>query len=817
MMSREHHRRRSPESSRRRRRERRDSREQLQSHPMPASIPTTIPTSIPTPYQEPFPPQQSDGRDRDYGFSSSYSSTTTSSSTSSSLLNISRPAKKFAIGAFFSGDGRKLHRRVRKKRSKLLRFGNSSSSSVGSDLAYGRGYIDRRRSREFSPPSGHRPPRRHGDPDRPSPPKRAQTDEEIIELGRKFAELARQQNNEDLRAAGRKRPSTLSGAVTALNQFRRTNSGNLNRGIGNSKPQRDSSDDSDWESASSDDESSEGSSDNGLVYGSSHYLPSSSGRPSHLSTTDQPAQAYPHDRPLNRKPSLVDPKLFGPINSLRGFVQTPCGFERVDRNTVGDPHSRYEPPIAPGETAPPTDGRPLQHVYPEPTSDPSRFDAGRGSVASAREDSAYRSRPEPVVIQQPKPIAPVHSRSSKRPSLAKIVAPNTGIGLPAGPVVSAAWSSDAAIDQETYPDDTTQGPQHAGDERYYRKYRRIADRDVLPDAPLEKLPEPEPEARVDEGEKPRRDKRVTDTDRERRSRGRGKHRDAEDRIAKVEQYRDDLGDDGKVNRSVVHGARNDNLASSEDPNITLSKGPIDPFQYQVADDAFPTPRHGTPTESLPPVIMTVEREPDFSNFESYDPYERLSRKDSFERERQLAQKTPEPDEQATIALKEAAFAAAAAAAAGIAARKLQRTPKHDISSQEHSQRSSSSPRAKDPVLDDADRAYREARLARRIKQQEERSRSNSPDRSVVDKWKDNKDSDNAHQDASSVVMDGPKQKSPYDGPNADVRIDNVLEHPKDLSQRESQSNLRKRLWSSKSPSETHNATFHDPELLNRLN
>ncbi|KAI1423946.1 hypothetical protein F5Y12DRAFT_499381 [Xylaria sp. FL1777] len=839
MMSREHHRRRSPESSRRRRKERRDSREQLQNHPVPASIPPyeesfTQPHQHPyqasyqqpfqdpyqVSYQSPYQPEPSlardRDRDRDRGHSSSFSSTTSSSSTSSSLLNISQPAKGFGIGSFFSGNIRKQRRRIKKKRSKILRFGNSSSSSVGSDLAYGRGYIDRRRSREFSPPTGHRPPERDSDPGRPRPPKRAQTDEEIIELGRKFAELARQQNTDDLRAAGRSRPSTLTSAATALNQFRRTNSGNVNKGIGNSKPRRDSSpDDSDWESASSDDESGEDDSDNGLAYGSSHHLPSNSEKPPHLGASVHPAQTYSQDIPLNRKPSLVDPKLFGPINSLRGFVRTPCGFERVDRKVVDDVHPHYEPSIAPGETVVSAEGRPMQHVYPVPTSDPSRFDADRGSIISAHQSLTSSSRPDPVPIQQPKPIAPVYRKVFdsvdpdpkylNKSSAARTVAPTSGIGLPDA-TINTPLSSDAAIGvllraaqradyskyQEPRSDDSQWRPERSGDKKYDGKHEKDESRDTLRDVPPEKPYKKDQEAtRNDQKEKRRREKKESDLDRDfkRESRRRDKYHDNLDRPAKVEGEERDSRDDQKVSRQEqrrekpvedqigAHEPKIDVPAPSEVPSIERSKGIIDPFQFQVADDAFPTPRYGTPARPLTPVIMTVDREPDFSKFESYKPTERLSRKDSFERELQDAQNAYKAAEQATVPVSKAAFAAAAAAE--MAERRHKRSPERDPSSRGRSQESSSSARAKDPVLDDADRAYREARLARRIREQEERSRSNSPD-SVVDKWEE-KESANIYRVVTPPAMDHPKVKNPFDGPNADVRIDNVLEHPKELS------------------------------------
>ncbi|KAI1312519.1 hypothetical protein F5Y03DRAFT_239719 [Xylaria venustula] len=839
MMSREHHRWRSPESSRRRRKERRDSREQLQSHPIPAAIPSyeepyPRPHQQPHqpshqqpyqegPYQSPYQPEDPPARDRDRdrGYSSSFSSTTSSSSTSSSLLNISQPARRFGIGSFFSGNARKQRRRIKKKRSKILRFGNSSSSSVGSDLAYGRGYVDRRRSREFSPPAGQRPPARDSDPERPRPPRRAQTDEEIIELGRKFAELARQQNTDDLRAAGRARPSTLASAATALNQFRRTNSGNLNKGIGNSKPRRDSSpDDSDWESASSDDESGEGESDNGLAYGSAHHLQSNSGRLSHSGAFAQPTQPHSHNIPLNRKRSLVDPKLFGPINSLRGFVQTPCGFDRVDRNAVvHDVYANYDPSVVPDETVVSAETRPMQHVYPVPTSDPSRYDAGRGSTVSVHQGLTSSSRPDPVPIQQPKPIAPVYRKVfdsvdtdpklTNKPSSTRAAVSTGGIGLPDA-ATNSPLSSDAAIgsvfraarraDQSKYhdsrPDDPQRQPERSGDAGHDSKHEMSDGRDALRGIPPDRSYEEEREVtRNNEKERRRREKRESNLNRDLRSETqyRDEYHDSLHHTARGEREMNDTRDDRKENRKEsrtenhrekpredpisVREPTNNVPAPLNEPILERSKGTIDPFQFQVADDAFPTPRHGTPMRPLTPVIMTVDREPNFSKLESSEPYERLSRKDSFERELRDAQNAYKAAEQATAPVDKAAFAAAAAVEMTEGRRK--RSLEGASIARDRSQDSSSSSRPKDPVLDDADRAYREARLARRIQAQEERSRSNSPD-SVVDKWED-KHPANAYRVTTPPALDHPKQKNPFDGPNADVRIDNVLEHPKELS------------------------------------
>lgn len=50
---------------------------------------------------------------------------------------------------------------------------------------------------------------------------------------------------------------------------------------------------------------------------------------------------------------------------------------------------------------------PLQHVFPVPTSDPSRFDVGPEAPISSPNRPALSSRPEAVPLQHPRPIAPV--------------------------------------------------------------------------------------------------------------------------------------------------------------------------------------------------------------------------------------------------------------------------------------------------------------------------------------------------------------------------------------------------------------------------
>ncbi|KAI1459093.1 hypothetical protein F4805DRAFT_100996 [Annulohypoxylon moriforme] len=806
MMTREHHRRRSPETSRRRRKERRNSREQLQIQPVSAPLPLTR-------YEEHDEHQEERSR--------AFSPLSSSSSTSSSLLNISRPSQRFGLGRFFGG-GQKQHR-VKKKR-RFLKFGNSSSSSVGSDLAYGKGYIEKGRSRELSPTSSH---------GRPPASRRSQTDEEILELGRRFAEIARQQNAEDLRAAGRSRPSTLIGAASALSHFRRTNSGNSNRGVGSSKPRRDSSpDDSEWESASDDDDSSSSEFDSGLAYGSGLSLQASAAPPPPQSPKSpmspprllsSPRSLFsPHrSPPPPKKPSVVDPNLFGPVNSLRGHVETPCGFDNVDRSTVGSPRRPYEPSIPPSEV--PSEVRPLQRLYPVPTSDPSNFDVA-GSVVSSQRDFPTRSRPAPVPIQppplqQPRPIAPVSrkvldsvetdSRYSER-SVSKTAIGEAAVAGIAGAAIGAALSSDRRDDRDKRESRRDRDGKRrskrsdAGvqDERTEKRKSRedLGEtrevREERIDRRREKRSEPDresererhwrekivPELKRESEEKRRRDDYDSDHDhdnvRDKREDERNEDREVGRKEIRKEENRDGRRVQDRTTRSTAESYKR--LDGSEHPP---REGPIDPFQFQVADDAFPTPLYTTPKRPLTPNVVTVDREPDFSRFEYQDDthtQERLSRRDSYERELRDAHDVYEATEHATAPVSGAAFAAATAAVLAEERRGRSHSRGGDASSRNRSRRAESPKREKDTVLEDANRYYREAELARRIKEEDERSRT-SAESSVVDKWKKSERKKPAVEIVQPPEMDHPKKKSPYDGPDADVRIDNVLQHPQELS------------------------------------
>lgn len=880
MMTREHHRRRSPESERRRRKERRSSREQVLGNlphiPEPDRYQTantmrqepsgssqayyeSQPTAQRSSYYAPPPaPSQSH-----YGQSRarSSSSNSSSSSTSSSLLNISRRSKTFGLKSFFTAASEKHKRRVRKQRSRrMFRFGNGSSSSDLSDMAYGRGYIDRKKSRDFTPPGPYRRGETSDSGARPGLPKRAQTDEEIIELGRKFAEIARQQNKEDQRRAGRHKTPALLGAAAALSAYNKTSgSGRSERGVGSSKHSRhDSSDESEWESASEDESSSE---DEDLVYGSAVNLPTDGHQSIHQSIhIHSPSTAGPqseYDRMLQHKPSIVDPNRFGPVNSLRGYVNSPCGFEKVDRRTVNDSFQGHLPgegssSVSQSETVL-FEGRPMQNVYPVPTSDPNVYKTSRGSIVE--QDS--RGRPAPVPIQQPKPIVPVSSkvydatdadaRYSKRSSSSGAALAGAAAAGLAGAAIASALSdrkdkekekedrrddresrrerdsekerdrelereerrrlrrSDPKYAESMYSesrygddkeekrrskrsDDKSSGSKYAdsqiGDDRDEKRRSKRSD-DKYSHERDEKRKSRDDDRDLDRAERRREKERLRELEKEAlkqsmdadRGLDRENGKQIKDRDYQLEYGREYRGLERREDRKKEKERREDKSIASrssdaesyrriEDLDDPSARGPIDPFQFQVANDAFATPQR-----PLTPSIVTVNREPDFANMgnDYIRPIERLSRKDSYERELRNAGAIYDGTRTATAPIAAGAIAAATAAVGLERSRGRSRSRGGDESSRVREDHN-------DVVQDVANILYRRDVLARQAA--EDRSRSASPDHSVVDKWKAEPESSKSGI-TTPPAIEMSKPKSPYDGPDADVRIDRILS-PDDL-------------------------------------
>lgn len=213
-------------------------------------------------------------RERAAAYPSSFSS-----SSSSSYIDISRtfPPNRSGIRTFFTAPSEHRRRLRRRRSSRLFKIGNSSSSSVNSDLAYGTGYIkrpksrvrsrkgkeidreryaererygyvsDRERVRERTNATSTTTIRNEGRDSR-SGLSKAATDAEILAVGAGLAKLAMEQNKLDLKAArSGKKPEILDARAF-------TGGISSSRGLGPSKISHgsDTFDEDGWESASDD-------------------------------------------------------------------------------------------------------------------------------------------------------------------------------------------------------------------------------------------------------------------------------------------------------------------------------------------------------------------------------------------------------------------------------------------------------------------------------------------------------------------------------------------------------------------------------------
>ncbi|PTB67118.1 hypothetical protein BBK36DRAFT_1117764, partial [Trichoderma citrinoviride] len=102
---------------------------------------------------------------------------------------------------------------------------------------------------------------------------------------------------------------------------------------------------------------------------------------------------------------------------------------------------------------------------------------------------------------------------------------------------------------------------------------------------------------------------------------------------------------------------------------------------------------------------------------------------------------------------------------------------------------------KDAVQEDADRYYRESVIARKIASDDIRSRSKSPEESVVDKW------EKPSAEESFAIVSPPSMEdrehdddeNPYAPPNADVKVDNeIYPHQTDASRFRTRDSSRER-------------------------
>ncbi|KAL6826063.1 hypothetical protein J3E69DRAFT_355893 [Trichoderma sp. SZMC 28015] len=825
-----HPRRRSPESSRRRRREKRLSREEkdsLYSSPnsitpqqMPGSYSADSPQqqqpyqpppqsqfqqqpqfqqpqqpplplqqqAFPSPPQQQYPypqhyqqmslpmpqhhtPSQDAAQPRSRASSGSLSSSPSSSSSSYTEITRVYPTSRF--GNFISTFVKAPGSGTKKRRGVFFGGGsNSSHSSINSDMAYGTGFVKKEKDRSTRYSSSQQqqqyPP---AAATRPSPKllnegKRNKTDEEILAIGRQLSDLARRSNEEDLRAAGKTRPA-----------LRKSRKEAKKRGLAGSKKHRaSSSDESDWESASDDDgDSSESSSSDdstsALAYGGD------SSRSNVALSGLMGAAAGAATGAVASSSSVVDPRLFGPVNSL--------------------------------------------HEQPPPASMSSnRYDNDRPATGESQADSTHR--PGPIPLQQPIPMVPVSnkvfeagrrdSRNSYRRQLS-----NTAAAAAAAAMADqrGPWTED----QEDYFQ-RDQAPfeelerRRANPEVYYNRRndndspRLESDRQV-PDYAKDSsnLPrdsrswmELHPEERKETLKyQTTYDAHMRDTERQLR----------EDKLREAQRQQQQQQQPPQPARAIKAGDRN--IETTAQP---VPKPLIDPFQYQVANDAFNTPQFNTPRRGRTPEIVTVDRVPNFANPSpapasapppSQMPLRpqsnadiRLSRKDSYEIERAAEERRrggesesrsrdprggyeyEQEEKDARSILDEAKHStipvAAVAIASAIAVEEERSRERKRREYSDDGSRDRNRP-AKDAVQEDADRYYRESVIARKIASDEIRSRSHSPDESVVDKW----EKPSAEESFSIVAPPSMEDRehdddenNPYAPPNADVRIDNEI-------------------------------------------
>ncbi|KAF5660979.1 hypothetical protein FHETE_8644 [Fusarium heterosporum] len=894
-----------------------------------------------------------------------------SSDTSTSLLDISRfkDTKQFGgvFGTFFKAPSERVKQRLHRKKPKkrrVLYFGNSSSSSVNSDLAYGNGYVKQPKSRTLSPRSqsrasgqgqgsvsgqfptnGHRR-RSSGGSDRTPrlPPRKKTADEEIMALGQQLSDLARRSKEDEQRisrrSSGKGKAAALGLAAGAagvamtsrLGKEKKSPKGK-GKGKGKSKHRVDTSDDgSDWEdwedasdgeSSSSDDAGS--AADSELAYGTVGEsikpivgVATAAGSAAAGAAMANSRRTSGHSqsseyRRYDDRGSIVDPRLFGPYNSLRGSINTPCGFRDERQAEV------YRRDSANFEFGSPIQ---MRDLHSDPTSAHNRVDSGQFSASgynrvgsgqfSASSHNRFGSgqfsasgphqdsspRPAPVPLQQPVPKLPVSSKVYETEKLDNVNGKDsrqnrrepadarTWSGVAAAGLAAAAAGAAIASSSRKDPRESRDEKKYDRDDRDRREQERIdMERQKALEVEQQKLNELErqkarelerfknqdprhkysnweewhkaleherernakwerdyrelePEAVIPNYNNDRKSSRYNDHDDTPKERNEKKEKQNYDVVvaprqdqSKGEPFRIEHGQQFKVTSEPVVQAESGQRKDTRDGRVLpLPTGAghqamteptqsepefVDPFQYQVADDAFTLSQRTTPGRPLTPNVVTIEREPNFDDSPPRNSADdaRLSRRDSFEIERMVeeyqreSQNAPqqqrsqtrneyqEEERQAKSILDEAKIATVPVAAAAVASAIAVEHNRAQDSRKEKSSKSksskgksskgdssksntqSSSRGRKDVVQEEADRYYRESNIARKIASEELRSRSASPERSVVDKWQDDKN-ESFTIVTPPAMEDHHSEKNAYEAPNADVKIDNKI-HPQE--------------------------------------
>lgn len=265
--------------------------------------------------------------------------------------------------------------RRRKKSKGFFSFSNSSSSSSDAGLAYGSAFERRRNSKKSTAKWNNS----------------RDTNAAILGLGAAVSALAAADHSSTRRR-------TRQSDVVAVKERRNKHSNVPERSRkSRSSSTSSSAEDDVWEDASEDDDTSSVSS--ALAYGGSarksqeSLLSEASGTSKWGwrwgSGKKKKGSAYPVSN-VGRTTAPVSAGLGG------------MGAHLPDEAAAFD--NRRDGAMSSASSLPS-----MQHVYPIPTSDPSRFDAGRQSSTISSNHPIVTSRPAAIPLQQPQPIAPVSS------------------------------------------------------------------------------------------------------------------------------------------------------------------------------------------------------------------------------------------------------------------------------------------------------------------------------------------------------------------------------------------------------------------------
>ncbi|KAF2687968.1 hypothetical protein K458DRAFT_332495 [Lentithecium fluviatile CBS 122367] len=349
-----------------------------------------------------------------------------SRSSAGSFVDVSRTSTQQSqsgfLGGFFAAPPPKEKRRKssthtkKKKKKGFFNFGNDSTSSSGSELAFGAGYVKRKQ----------RPSRRSSD---------EKLNATLVGLGATAAAIAAAQAG---RNKGKHRPEIV--AVRERRDHR--HSGDRRRLSASSRYGSENADG--WEDLPDDETSDSGGSiSSGLAFGDYDWKKGKS--TDSLVSNDSGTNKWGWrwgSKKQKKKPSSESLYNTGANTSVIG----PAAVGTVAGAAIGAGPSRHDSSTSSQTT--------LQSVYPVASNDPTSFDARRTSAIQTPQP-LITSRPDPISIQQPQPMQQVPGAiySTQGP-------PQPGYVVPSGPPVFAQYPAQHPYPLEQHQTGFVEAPQH---------------------------------------------------------------------------------------------------------------------------------------------------------------------------------------------------------------------------------------------------------------------------------------------------------------------------------------------------------------------